>query len=104
MPDGNEAQARIIARQLFDIWKAENGEQRSRWYASAPAWMALFISVAGAIWMGGVQAQVVDSNSRRIDALEKNEREDASGQQQMLQRMASMEAKIDLLIEERAKR
>lgn len=97
----NEAQARIIAKQLFDVWKAEEAEKQSKVPGSWPAWLALVLSAGALIWAGGGHQWQITDNTRRIEAVEDSQARQATDNQQVLQRLASIEAKLDLITEER---
>lgn len=97
----NEAQARIIAKQLFDVWKTEQEAKQSKVPGSWPAWLALALSTGALIWAGGGHQWQITDNTRRIKAVEDRQDAQATGDQQVLQRLASIEAKLDLITEER---
>ena len=92
---GNPAQVRIIATQLFEVWKEDQGRQRASW----PAWGGLVLSLIGVVFVAGSLTQDVatandrsSKNERRIEVLERDRAA-----------LARIEAKVDVLMEERAK-
>ena len=90
---GNAATVRIIAGQLFEEWETRQGNKRASW----PAWFGLGISIAAMIFAAGVLRSDVAAasdrsikNERRIEALERDRAA-----------LARIEAKVDILMEER---
>ncbi len=103
----NDLQSRVIAKQLFDTWKAEQELESDRAQGflggSWPTWAALILSIGAIIWAGGGQQRQNDEQDRRLDAIEDRQLQQATDAQQVLQRLASIEAKLDLITEERRK-
>ena len=103
----NEVQARKIAKQLFDTWKAEqdleSGPTKGFLGGSWPTWAAIALSIGAIVWAGGGQQRQNDEQDRRIAAIEARQLQQATDAQQVLQRLASIEAKLDLITEERRK-
>jgi len=99
--EANEAAARRIAKQLFDIWEAKQAEKQQKVPGSWPAWIAMVLSAAALIWAGGGHQWQITDNTRRIEAVEDRQAKQAAGNEEVLQRLASIEAKLDLITEER---
>lgn len=99
VPDPNEAANRKIARQLFSIWSEEQEAKRSRLSGSAPAWIACALSLCAVIWNAAVISGDVGDNTRRITAIELEQRSQASDNREIIERMARIEAKLDLVVE-----
>lgn len=97
--DPNEASARKIARQLFSIWSEEQEAKRSRLSGSLPAWIACVLSLAAVIWNAAVISGDVSENSRRIDKIEVEQQRQATDNRQIIERMARIEAKLDIVLE-----
>lgn len=94
--DGNETQSRVIAKQLFSVWAAEQDSRTRRWLnGSVPAWVACLLSVATLIWGAAVLASDVAENRRRIELVEADK---------VGERLARIETKLDQLMAEREKR
>lgn len=99
---GNDSQVRIIAEQLFEIWKAEQErearENRKWWQSNASGWISGIIAV-GAIIFGGADLYNLasDANARSLT----NENAIASLKADNGDRLARIETKIDLMMEER---
>jgi hypothetical protein len=101
MLDGNETQARTVAKQLFSVWAKEQEGRTIRKYGSLPAWVACALSLSAVIWNAAVISGDVAENARRIDRLEVDQRQQARDNSQVIERMARIEAKLDLILEER---
>lgn len=103
--DGNESQGRKIARQLFSVWseEQESAQKRSARIGSVPAWVACVLSIGLLIWNAAVISGNVSDNTRRITALEANQSQSDRDGRQMIDRMARIEAKIDIIVGEKAK-
>lgn len=97
----NEAHLTTIGNQLFDIWEARQSAKQSKVPGSWPAWIAIVLSSAALIWAGGGHQWQITDNTRRIVAVEDRQAAQATDNQQVLQRLASIEAKLDLITEER---
>lgn len=100
MPDGNESQIRIIAeqiaRQSFQEWKRDQENERSGITLDKVAtWVALVLAIGGVLWQAAVTTQRVNESVRRIENIE------AFG---LDKNFARLEAKVDLLVEERDRR
>lgn len=96
MPDGNEAQVRIISEQLFEQWERRQSERRKP--ITMELWLgiaSMVLSVSAIIWQAAVTTQRVNDAIRRIEAIE------AFG---LDKNFARLEAKVDLLLEERNRR
>jgi len=101
--DANETQARRMANQLFDVW-SERKEQSAgpKWLSgSAPAWVACLLSLAAVLWNAAIISQNVAENSRRITAVEIEQQRAATDSRQVIERMARIEAKLDIVLEDR---
>lgn len=100
--DGNDTQARIMARQLFDTWKAEQElearENRRWWQGNAGGWLGIIVVIVGAI--AGASnihslAEAADTRSRE------NETEIAAMRVNNADRLARIETKVDRLLEDK---
>jgi hypothetical protein len=97
--DGNDSQNRRIANQLFDVWEERRG---SKWLnGSAPAWIACALSLAAVLWNAAIISGNVAENTRRIDAVETEQQRAAGDSRQVIERMARIEAKLDIVLEDR---
>lgn len=101
MPDGsgNDAQVRIIAEQLFEVWKTEQAriaKERGRWFGSNIAgWVSVTVMVIGTIVAGaGTYDLALDASERSI----KNESAIAAIKADTGDRLARIETKLDLII------
>jgi hypothetical protein len=101
--DGNAAQNRIIAEQLFDIWEERQRGVRSRFTASIPAWIACAFSLATLVWGAGTLTGDIADNTRRIEVVEVVQGQQHRDNQVERDRLARIEAKVDLLIEDERK-
>lgn len=99
--DGNESQNRKIADQLFTTWTEEQTRTAKRWAGSLPAWVACILSIGLLIWNAAVISVNVAQNTRRIDQIEANERQNDGDNRQLIDRMARIEAKVDIIIAEK---
>lgn len=104
--DANETQARRMANQLFDVWseRKEQKEQASgpKWiHGSAPAWVACLLSLGAVLWNAAIISQNVAENARRITAVEIEQQRAATDNRQVIERMARIEAKLDIVLEDR---
>jgi hypothetical protein len=100
--DGNKAQNRKIAEQLFSVWaESEKRISPPRLMGSLPAWIACVLSICLLIWNAAVISGSVAQNTRRIDQIEANERQSDGDNRQMIDRMARIEAKVDIIIAEK---
>jgi len=94
---GNAAQVRIVAYQLFEAWKAEQGKQRASW----PAWMALSLSIVGIVFGAGSLRSDVATANTRIEKLEQRADSQDRGASLANDRLARIETKLDLALEKR---
>jgi hypothetical protein len=101
--NGNAAQTRALAKTLFDTWKAEQdlAQKPSRVGGSIPAWIACGLSIATLIWGAAVISSDVSENRRRIESLEVGQLQQARDDQASRDRLARIEAKIDVLMGEK---
>lgn len=100
--DGNEVQAQIIAKRLFNVWKEEEAATTKRSIGgSLPAWVACALSVATIIWGAAVISSDVSENRRRIETIEAEQLQQARDDQASRDRLARIEAKIDVLMGEK---
>lgn len=95
--DGNESQNRIIARQMFAAWSEEQEARRTKLSGSLPAWIACVLSLLGLAWSAAVISSDVSENRRRIEALEIKQDKTATDSTQVLDRLARIEAKLDIM-------
>lgn len=105
MPDGNDAQIRAVANTLFDSWQAHQeveNKRKSLIYGSIPAWVACALSILAVLWQAAITTQRVNENTRRIVSLEANDAERSREDKATTQQLARIEAKMDLIINERA--
>lgn len=98
---GNEAQTRVIAEQLFDVWKAEQASTVGKQRASWPAWLGVALSAIAIVFSAGSLRSDVATAAIRIDKLEQR----ADGQDKataaITDRLARIETKLDLVLESR---
>lgn len=97
----NEAQLTTIGNQLFDIWEVRQAAKQSKLRGSWPAWAAFGLSIGAIVWAGGGHQRQIAENTRRIEAVETRQSQQTTDSQQVLERLASIEAKLDLMTEER---
>ncbi len=98
---GDEAQLTTISNQLFDVWEARQAAKQSKLRGSWPAWAAFGLSIGAIVWAGGSHQRQIADNTRRIEAVEDDQRKNTTDGQKVLERLASIEAKLDLITEER---
>lgn len=99
MLDGNDAQNREIiqrvAQQAVDLYKREQeNERRGFSIDKAATWVALITAIGGVLWQAAVTTQRVNETVRRVENIE------ALG---FDKNFARLEAKVDLLVEERSR-
>ena len=100
MPDsqGDNAQVRKIADQLYDAWADRQDKPRANLWSVLPAWIACILSIGTMLWQVAVTTQRVNDNNRRIIQLESDVREQASKSNVINERLARIEAKLDLMV------
>ena len=108
--DGNDAQNRIIAKQMFDAFAAEQearantegaraDERRRLFLGSVPAWSACIIAVGSVIWNAAVVSGDISENRRRIEQVETDQKRQGETERGVIERMARIEAKLDIVLE-----
>lgn len=100
--DGNEAQNRIIARQLFDAWAAEQDAKTKaerRWFGSNVAgWVSIMVVlVTGIIAFVSTYNLAISADARS----QRNETAINLMKTETGDRLARIETKLDLIIGER---
>ena len=100
--DGNEAAVRKVATQLFAIWAEEQereAKERRRFFGSNIAgWVSVTVVVVGTIIAGASTYNLaLEANARSL----RNETSIATMKADTSDRLARIETKIDLMIEER---
>lgn len=104
MPDGlgNQSQTRIIAEQLFEVWKAEQAREakdaRKWWQSNAAGWLGAIVVITGLI-AGAANVRSMAQDARDLST--KNEAAIAVMKADNGDRLARIETKIDLMMEER---
>lgn len=101
---GDGAQTRIIAEQLFATWKAQQeleAKATRRWLGGNVAgWLASLSVIVGAIVAGASTYDLAsDANARSV----RNENTIATMKADNGDRLARIETKIDLMMEDRKK-
>jgi hypothetical protein len=99
---GNAALVRAVAIQLFDVWKAEQANEAKetrRWFGGNVAgWTATVFLIGGAIAAVATTFDLADdANARSL----RNESSIAALKADNGDRLARIETKIDLMMEER---
>lgn len=105
-PNGNDAQVRAIADSLFDSWQANQdaeNKRKSLIYGSIPAWVACALSITAVLWQAAITTQRVNENTRRVEVLERSDQERSREDKATTQQLARIEAKMDLIIDEKGK-
>lgn len=103
---GNESNAtvvRAIADQLFETWQLKQQQyekKRNLWLGSLPAWMALVLSALALLWNAAVISARVGDNTRRIDQLEVDRRQEIVDSKESAAALARIESKVDLMREQ----
>lgn len=102
--DGNQEQVRRVARQIIEAYKDERDHDEAAkkhppFAASIPAWGGLFVSLGTIVFGAAFVLGDVDENSRRISAIESEQRTQANDNRQVIERMARIEAKLDIVLE-----
>lgn len=97
--DPNRSQVRIIAEQMLEVWDTRQESKRSRFTASVPAWIACALSLSTLIYVAGGMGATVNSNTNRIDKLEAVQVQQTRDDIDRSDRLARIEAKVDLLVE-----
>ena len=96
--DGNESQARKMARQLFAIWTEEQESKAKKpSYGALPAWTACVLSVGALIWNAAIITGDVNDTRRRVETLEVKQDQTVADRGQVIDRLARIEAKLDLM-------
>lgn len=102
MPDtGNAAQTRVIAEQLFAVWKAEHEREGSKLRASWPAWLSLGLAIVTMIFAAGSLRSEVVTNATRITKVEERLDNQDRAIALITDRLARIETKLDLVLEQR---
>lgn len=101
---GNQSQVRVIAEQLFEVWKAEqarDAKETRRWLGgSVSGWVATLAIVSTAIGTAFSTYDLAsDANARSI----KNENAIVNMRVSNSDRLARIETKVDRILEERSK-
>lgn len=101
---GNSEQVRIVAEQLFEVWRREQERQaregRRWWQSNASGWVAIIVVAATAIATGNDLYNLAsDANARSI----KNENAIVQMRVSNSDRLARIETKVDRILEERSK-
>ncbi|MDF2386584.1 hypothetical protein JMG10_34295 [Nostoc ellipsosporum NOK] len=96
---GNDAQVRVIAEQLFEIWKAEQATQSGKQRASWPAWLGVALASVGIVFSAGSLRSDVASAAVRLDKVEQRVDGQDKATAQGADRLARIETKVDLLLE-----
>lgn len=102
MDSGNDAQVRAIAEQLFSTWTQEQEKklkEKGRWLGSNIAgWVSVAVVVFGTIVAGSSAYNLAhEANTRSL----RNEGTIATIKADMSDRLARIETKLDLIIDER---
>lgn len=98
---GNAAQVRAVAEQLFDVWRAEQASEGQKQRASWPAWIGVGIAVVGLIFSAGMVRTEMATATTRIDKLEQRADARDAAEKAMMDRLARIETKLDMALEER---
>lgn len=100
----NTEMVRVVAEQLFEVWKAEQAreakESRKWWQSNAAGWIGIIAVLAGLI-AGAVNVQGMAQDAHNLST--KNEAAIAAMKADNSDRLARIETKIDLMMEERKK-
>ncbi len=106
MPDGtgNSEMVRVVAEQLFQVWKLEQErearEGRRWWQSNVAGWLAIGLTVVTAISTGkGIHDLASDANARSI----KNENAIVAMRVSNSDRLARIETKVDRILEDSGK-
>lgn len=99
---GNSAQVRVIAEQLFEVWKTEQAreakETRRFFGSNIGGWVAMLVLIGtGIATASNINNLASDANARSI----KNENAISQMKTANSDRLARIETKIDLMMEER---
>lgn len=98
---GNAAQVRAVAEQLFEVWKAEQAQQGEKQRASWPAWLGVVLAVVGIVFSAGSLRSDVATAAVRIEKVEQRLDSQDKATAQVTDRLARIETKLDLVIEQR---
>jgi hypothetical protein len=97
IPDGNLTQTEIILDRAWDTWQAKQGRK----LGSVPAWLGMVMSILLVAYVAGqLTGDIAEANTRSIEnrqKIEALERQNSS----IEQGIASLNAKMDILMEER---
>lgn len=99
---GNDAQVRIVAEQLFQVWKtkqAQDSKDTRRWFGNnISGWVSVAVVVLGTLYAGSQTFELAQSaNARSL----RNEAAIAVIKADTADRLARIETKLDLIIGER---
>lgn len=98
---GNEAQTRVIAEQLFEVWRTEQASQGDKQRASWPAWFGVMLGAIGIVFSAGSLRSDVATAATRIEKLEQRADGQDKATAQITDRLARIETKLDLVLERR---
>lgn len=98
---GNAAQTRVIAEQLFAVWKSEQGDQETKQRASWPAWLGVALAIVGIVFSAGSLRSDVATATTRIEKVEERLDNQDKAIALITDRLARIETKLDLVLEQR---
>lgn len=97
LPDANKTQTEIILDKAWETWEAKQGKKAASWQS----WGGLVLSILGIAYVAGaLVGDIAEANTRSIEnrqKIEALERQNGS----IEQGVASLNAKMDILMEER---
>lgn len=98
---GNEAQVRIVAEQLFEVWKTEQAKLGDKQRASWPAWLGVVLAIVTLVFSAGALRSDIATARTRIEKLEERADSQDTAGKQVTDRLARIETKLDLALENR---
>lgn len=101
---GNAAQVRVVAEQLFEVWKNEQAQIGEKQRASWPAWVGVILGGISIVFAAGSLRSDVAAAAVKIDKLEQRADAQDVAAKQVTDRLARIETKLDLALEQRKDR
>ncbi|RSY83106.1 hypothetical protein DAH66_12620 [Sphingomonas koreensis] len=98
---GNAAQVPVVAAQLFEIWRAEQAQLGEKKRASWPAWLGVALALVGIVFSAGSLRSDVATAAVRIEKVEQRLGSQDKAIAQITDRLARIETKLDLVLEQR---
>jgi copper homeostasis protein CutC len=101
---GNAEQVRVVAEQLFEVWKLEQAREakdsRRWWQGNASGWLGIVVIIVGGIvTASNIHNLAADANARSV----RNENAIVNMRVTNSDRLARIETKVDRILEDSGK-